>query len=78
MDSDGNRDADHQGPRRREPETEGRDIERVLDLPSFKNNPFDLNKPKLKQQSELIERNPMRAREMILAAGRDPKLFGFA
>ncbi|MCV0425163.1 MAG: hypothetical protein K5905_06805 [Roseibium sp.] len=41
-------------------------------------NPFNLQKPNLKQQSEIIERNPVMARRMILAEGRDPKLFGFA
>jgi|GEM_PF-7130702 len=38
-------------------------------------NPFDLNNQKLKQQAEMLERNPLRARQMILAAGRDPELF---
>ncbi|MET1411668.1 hypothetical protein ABVF61_05340 [Roseibium sp. HPY-6] len=38
-------------------------------------NPFDNNSIDLKQQSELLDRNPARARQMILAAGRDPKMF---
>jgi hypothetical protein len=38
-------------------------------------NPFDTNSPNLKEQSELLERNPARARQMIMAAGRDPALF---
>ncbi|MES0811318.1 hypothetical protein ABLO27_17665 [Roseibium sp. SCPC15] len=41
-------------------------------------NPFNLEKPDLKQQAEMIERNPVMARRMILAEGRDPKLFGLA
>lgn len=40
------------------------------------NNPFDVQKPKLKQQAEMLERNPAGARQMIKAAGRDPELFG--
>lgn len=38
-------------------------------------NPFDQDSLDLKQQSELLDRNPARARQMILAAGRDPKMF---
>ncbi|MBG6163663.1 MAG: cell wall hydrolase [Roseibium album] len=38
-------------------------------------NPFDLENPDLERQAEVLERNPIRARQMILAAGRDPKLF---
>jgi len=38
-------------------------------------NPFDASAPDLKGQSELLERNPARARQLIVAAGRDPKLF---
>jgi hypothetical protein len=38
-------------------------------------NPFDTDSPNLKEQSELLERNPARARQMIMAAGRDPALF---
>ena len=41
----------------------------------FAVNPFDLSKPKLEQQVAMLERNPLRARQMILAAGRDPVLF---
>ncbi|WP_298986374.1 hypothetical protein [uncultured Roseibium sp.] len=39
-------------------------------------NPFSIQKPKLKQQAEMLEQNPAGARQMILAAGRDPELFG--
>ena len=38
-------------------------------------NPFDLKRPKLKQQSELLETDPALARRLIVQAGRDPKLF---
>ncbi|CTQ53117.1 hypothetical protein LP7551_01638 [Roseibium album] len=38
-------------------------------------NPFDADSPNLKEQSELLERSPARARQMIMAAGRDPALF---
>lgn len=38
-------------------------------------NPFDADTPDLKGQSDLLERNPARARQLVLAAGRDPKLF---
>jgi len=38
-------------------------------------NPFDQDSLDLKQQSELLDRNPARARQMILAAGRDPRMF---
>jgi cell wall hydrolase len=41
-------------------------------------NPFDLDKQKLQQQAEMLERNPVMAKRMILAADRDPKLFGLA
>lgn len=41
-------------------------------------NPFDKNSINLKQQAELLERNPFTARRMILAAGRDPELFGLS
>jgi len=39
-------------------------------------NPFDTGAPDLRLQSELLERNPARARQLILSAGRDPGLFG--
>jgi hypothetical protein len=39
-------------------------------------NPFSITKPRLKQQAEMLERNPVMAKRMILAADRDPKLFG--
>ncbi|PVB59315.1 hypothetical protein [Labrenzia sp. 011] len=38
-------------------------------------NPFDRDRPNLKEQSDLLERNPARARQLILAAGRDPRKF---
>jgi len=38
-------------------------------------NPFDRARPNLKMQSELLERNPLRARQLIVSAGRDPGLF---
>lgn len=39
-------------------------------------NPFDADNLDLRQQSELLDRNPVQARRMIVSAGRDPKLFG--
>jgi hypothetical protein len=39
-------------------------------------NPFSIRNPKLKQQAEMLERNPIRAKQLILAAKRDPELFG--
>jgi len=39
-------------------------------------NPFESGNPDLRQQSQLLESNPLRARQMIVAAGRDPRLFG--
>ncbi|MES0811305.1 hypothetical protein ABLO27_17600 [Roseibium sp. SCPC15] len=41
-------------------------------------NPFDLTNPNLKQQAEMLEQNPAQAKQMIVAAGRDPGMFGFA
>lgn len=38
-------------------------------------NPFASDSLSLKEQSEMLERNPAKARQMILAAGRDPALF---
>ncbi|WP_289036001.1 hypothetical protein [uncultured Roseibium sp.] len=38
-------------------------------------NPFDLKSPDLEKQNELIRSNPDRARQMVVAAGRDPKSF---
>ncbi|MEO1028871.1 MAG: glucosaminidase domain-containing protein [Pseudomonadota bacterium] len=38
-------------------------------------NPFDLDKPDLNPQAQLIQENPVRARQLILEAGRDPKMF---
>jgi len=43
-----------------------------------KENPFNLKTPQLKQQAELLERNPARARQLIVAAGRDPVKFGLS
>lgn len=40
-------------------------------------NPFDLERPQLRQQAAMLERNPVRAKLMILAAGRDANMFGF-
>ncbi|MHA7777406.1 hypothetical protein [Roseibium sp. M-1] len=40
-------------------------------------NPFFLENSDLKRQAILIERNPGLAQQLILAAGRDPKQFGF-
>ena len=42
---------------------------------SLRGNPFNLEKPNLKLQAEMIERNPVMAKRMILAEKRDPKLF---
>lgn len=39
-------------------------------------NPFDIDKSNLRRQADLLERNPAGARKMILAARRDPKMFG--
>lgn len=38
-------------------------------------NPFDKNAPDLQQQSKLLESNPEQAKRLIIAAGRDPKVF---
>ena len=38
-------------------------------------NPFDVKRPDLKKQAEMLDRNPTVARKLILAAGRDPELF---
>ena len=38
-------------------------------------NPFDMQSLDLKQQSDLLERNPAQARRLILSAGRDPGMF---
>ncbi|POF29600.1 hypothetical protein CLV41_10823 [Roseibium marinum] len=39
-------------------------------------NPFDKGNPNLRLQSELLESNPARARQLIVSAGRDPRMFG--
>lgn len=39
-------------------------------------NPFFLEKSDLREQDQLLESNPLLARQMIVAAGRDPRLFG--
>ncbi|QFS98693.1 hypothetical protein FIV06_14795 [Labrenzia sp. THAF191b] len=39
-------------------------------------NPSETGNPDLRQQSDLLENSPLRARQMIVAAGRDPRLFG--
>ncbi|MBG6211937.1 hypothetical protein IWQ49_006635 [Labrenzia sp. EL_126] len=39
-------------------------------------NPFNLRSPDLRQQARILELNPVRARQLIKAAGRDPGLFG--
>ncbi len=44
----------------------------------FGTNPFDARKPNLNQQAALLERNPVRAKQLILAAGRDPEMFGLS
>lgn len=41
-------------------------------------NPFKVDTADLQQQAALLERNPVVAEKMILAAGRDPELFGFS
>ncbi|MCV0425161.1 MAG: hypothetical protein K5905_06795 [Roseibium sp.] len=41
-------------------------------------NPFSIKNPNLKQQAEMLERNPARARQLIVAARRDPEVFGFS
>lgn len=46
--------------------------------PLYSFNPFDLEHPNLEQQAQLVEENPAKAKQLIRAAGRDPKLFGFA
>jgi hypothetical protein len=38
-------------------------------------NPFDRLTPDLRRQSALLESNPARAKQLIVSAGRDPKLF---
>jgi hypothetical protein len=39
-------------------------------------NPFNVKSPNLNQQAEMLERNPAQARQLIVAARRDPQLFG--
>ena len=39
-------------------------------------NPFNLKSPDLRQQARILEADPVRARQLIKAAGRDPGLFG--
>ncbi|MES0811309.1 hypothetical protein ABLO27_17620 [Roseibium sp. SCPC15] len=39
-------------------------------------NPFDPAQPWLELQAEMLERNPVMEKYMILAADREPKLFG--
>ncbi|MES0811314.1 cell wall hydrolase [Roseibium sp. SCPC15] len=41
-------------------------------------NPFNFEKTNLKLQAEMIERNPVMAKRMVLAEKRDPKLFCLA
>jgi len=41
-------------------------------------NPFQLDRPSLEHQAMLLDRNPAKAKQLILQAGRDPKLFGLA
>jgi len=41
-------------------------------------NPFDIEKSNLQRQADILERNPAGARKMILAARRDPRMFGFS
>ncbi|MFN3247694.1 hypothetical protein [Roseibium album] len=38
-------------------------------------NPFNLDKPDLQKQADLTQRDPEKAKELIIAAGRDPKMF---
>lgn len=38
-------------------------------------NPFDLKRPNLKMQAELLETSPVLAKRLIAAAGRNPALF---
>ncbi|UES39413.1 hypothetical protein [Roseibium aggregatum] len=38
-------------------------------------NPFDLKRPDLKKQADMLDRSPAAARKLIVAAGRDPGLF---
>jgi hypothetical protein len=40
-------------------------------------NPFSIRSSNLKRQAEMLERDPGRARQMIVLAGRDPEMFGF-
>jgi|GEM_PF-2753162 len=40
-------------------------------------NPFRINTPQLAQQAHLLEGNPGLAKKLIIAAGRDPRTFGF-
>lgn len=39
-------------------------------------NPFDTKAPDLQKQTEILEKHPERAKQLIEAAGRDPKMFG--
>jgi len=45
-------------------------------IPAVEPNPFSLKKPKLKRQAELLERSPLLAKQLIVSAGRDPRMFG--
>lgn len=44
----------------------------------FSLNPFSLSKPRLEQQAAMLAHNPLRARQLIIDAGREPQLFGLA
>ncbi|QFS98692.1 hypothetical protein FIV06_14790 [Labrenzia sp. THAF191b] len=39
-------------------------------------NPFDVKTPDLKLQAALLERSPVLAKQLIISARRDPKMFG--
>ena len=39
-------------------------------------NPFDIREPDLKLQAALLKRTPALAEQLIVSAGRDPRMFG--
>jgi len=66
-----------QGGAQRGPQTSDEDPRLAgQEHPAIKSNPFDLKQPDLRLQAALIERSPALAAQLILSAGRKPRLFG--
>ncbi|CTQ53112.1 hypothetical protein LP7551_01633 [Roseibium album] len=65
------------GPVRRPSREKGGKVSPTGRIRSLPGNPFDPENPNLKQQAEMLERNPARARQLIVAARRDPEMFGY-